>query len=102
MVPQLKQMIENNEVTEMELVDFIRTLKKLSKDNFMDKRNIKLVTKHFGFKKKKAGEITPRLSKLRLVLVLITIAITNNQILRMLTTLCYLGEPFFGKQQSVN
>lgn len=53
MVPQLKQMIENNEVTEIELVDFIRTLKKLSKDNFMDKRNIKLVTKHFGFKKKK-------------------------------------------------
>ena len=53
MVPQLKQMIENNEVTEIELVDFIRTLKKLSKDNFMDKRNVKLVIEHFGFKKKK-------------------------------------------------
>lgn len=53
MVPQLKQMIENNEVTEIELVDFVRTLKKLSKDNFMDKRNVKLVIEHFGFKKKK-------------------------------------------------
>ena len=41
------------EVTEIELVEFIRTLNKLSKDNFMDKRNVKLVTKHFGFKKKK-------------------------------------------------
>jgi hypothetical protein len=53
MVTQLKKMIENNEVTEIELVEFVRTLNKLSKNNFMDKRNIKLVTKHFGFKKKK-------------------------------------------------
>ena len=53
MVTKLKKMIENNEVTEIELVEFIRTLDKLSKNNFMDKRNVKLVTKHFGFKKKK-------------------------------------------------
>lgn len=53
MVPQLKEMIENNEISEIELVNFIRTLKKLSKDNFMDKRNVKLVIEHFGFKKKK-------------------------------------------------
>ena len=53
MVVQLKEMIENNEITEIELVDFVRTLKKLGKNNFMDKRNAKLVTKHFGFKKKK-------------------------------------------------
>ncbi len=53
MVPQLKKMIENNEITEIELVDFIRTLKKLGKSNFMDKRNVKLVIEHFGFKKKK-------------------------------------------------
>lgn len=53
MVPQLREMIENNQITEIELVDFIRTLKKLGENNFIHKRNVKLVTKHFGFKNKK-------------------------------------------------
>jgi hypothetical protein len=53
MVPQLKEMIEKGTVNEIELVEFIRTLKKLSDGNFMDKRNVKMVLKHFGIKKKK-------------------------------------------------
>ena len=53
MSPELKEMIENGEVSEIEVVDFIRTLKKLSKNNFMDKRNVSLVIEHFGMKKKK-------------------------------------------------
>lgn len=53
MVPQLKEMLENGEVSEIEIVDFIRTLKKLTKNNFMDKRNVKMVIDYFGMKKKK-------------------------------------------------
>jgi len=53
MVPQLKKMIENQEISEIELINFIKTLKILSKDDFMDKRNVRLVIEHFGFKKKK-------------------------------------------------
>lgn len=53
MVPQLKEMLENGEVSEIEIVDFIRTLKKLTKNNFMDKRNVNMVIDYFGMKKKK-------------------------------------------------
>ena len=53
MAPELKKMIEQGTVSEIELVDFIRTLKKLSDDKFMEKRNVKMVLKHFGMKKKK-------------------------------------------------
>ena len=53
MAPQLKEMIEKGTVNEIELVEFIRTLKKLSDGKFMDKRNVKMVLKHFGMKKKK-------------------------------------------------
>lgn len=53
MAPELKKMIEKGTLTEIELIDFIRTLKKLSDDKFMDKRNVKMVLKHFGMKKKK-------------------------------------------------
>lgn len=53
MAPQLKEMIEKGTVNEIELVEFIRTLKKLSDGKFMDKRNVKMVLKHFGIKKKK-------------------------------------------------
>ena len=53
MVPQLKEMMENGEVSEIEIVDFIRTLKKLTKNNFMDKRNVNMVIDYFGMKKKK-------------------------------------------------
>ena len=53
MKTELKQMIENGEISEIEIVGFIRTLKKLGKNNFMDKRNVQLVIEHFGLKKKK-------------------------------------------------
>lgn len=53
MVQHLEDMIENGEISEMEIVEFIQTLKKLSKDNFMDKRNVGYVLEHFGIKKKK-------------------------------------------------
>ena len=53
MVPQLKEMIENQEISEIELIKFIKTLKILSKNDFMEKRNVRLVIEHFGFKKKK-------------------------------------------------
>ena len=53
MAPELKKMIERGTVNEIELVEFIRTLKKLSDGKFMDKRNVKMVLKHFGIKKKK-------------------------------------------------
>lgn len=53
MVPELKEMIDNGIISEIELVDFIRTLKKLTHNNFMDKRNVGMVTEHFGMKKKK-------------------------------------------------
>ena len=43
MKTELKQMIENGEISEIEIVGFIRTLKKLGKNNFMDKRNVQLV-----------------------------------------------------------
>jgi hypothetical protein len=50
---ELKQMIGDGVISEMEVVDFIRTLKKLSNGKLMDKRNVKMVIKHFGMKKKK-------------------------------------------------
>lgn len=53
MSPQLNELLESGEISENEVIDFIRTLKKLSKNNFMDKRNVKLVIEHFGMKKKK-------------------------------------------------
>lgn len=53
MVPQLKEMIENGEVSEIEVIDFLRTLKKLTKNNFMDKQNVNMVIDYFGMKKKK-------------------------------------------------
>ncbi len=66
MVPQLKQMIENQEISEIELIKFIETLKKLSKNNFMDKRNVRLVIEHFGFKKKKGWIKTEKGKKWKL------------------------------------
>ena len=53
MVPKLKELIDNGVVSEVEVIDFISTLKKLSTNDFMDKRNFKMVLDHFGFKKKK-------------------------------------------------
>ena len=53
MVPKLKKMIEKGMVNEIELIEFIRTLRKLSDGKLMDKKNVKMVLKHFGIKKKK-------------------------------------------------
>jgi hypothetical protein len=53
MKTELKQMIGDGVVSEIEVVDFIRTLKKLSNGKLMDKKNVKMVVKHFGMKKKK-------------------------------------------------
>lgn len=66
MVAKLKQMIENHEISEIELVNFIRTLKKLSKDDFMDRRNVNLVIEHFGFKKKKGWLKIDKKNKVKL------------------------------------
>ena len=52
MAPELKEMIEKGTVNEIELVEFIRTLKKLSKNNVMDSKNFQLVLGHFGLKEK--------------------------------------------------
>jgi hypothetical protein len=53
MKSNLKELIENNEISEMEVVEFLSTLKKLSKNNVLDPRNYKMVLDHFGMKKKK-------------------------------------------------
>lgn len=53
MKQELAEMIENEQISVTEIVDFIKTLKKLGKNNVMDKRNVKLVIDHFGLKKKK-------------------------------------------------
>ena len=53
MIENLKQLIDNNEVSEYEIVEFLSTLKKLSKNEILDQRNFKMVLNHFGLKKKK-------------------------------------------------
>lgn len=53
MKEELLDMIEKKEISNIEIVEFIRTLKKLGKKNIIDKRNVKLVIDHFGLKKKK-------------------------------------------------
>lgn len=53
MSPNLKELLDTNEVSEMEVVEFLSTLKKLSQNDVLDSRNYKLVLDHFGFKEKK-------------------------------------------------
>jgi len=53
MSPNLKKLIDTNQVSEIEVVEFIATLRKLSHNNVLDNRNYKLVLEHFGLKKKK-------------------------------------------------
>jgi hypothetical protein len=50
MSPNLKELIENNVVSEMEVVEFLATLKKLSQNNVLDDRNYQMVLDHFGMK----------------------------------------------------
>lgn len=52
MSPKLKQLIDNNEISEIEIVEFLSTIKKLSKHEVLDSRNFKMVINHFEFKKK--------------------------------------------------
>jgi len=53
MTQELQELIDNNEVSEVEIVEFLSTLKKLSKNEVLDSRNFKMVIDHFGLKKKK-------------------------------------------------
>ena len=52
MSPNLKELIENNVVSEMEVVEFLATLKKLSQNNVLDSKNYNIVLNHFGLEMK--------------------------------------------------
>ena len=53
MIPNLQELIDNNEISEMEVVEFLCTLKKLSKNNILGVQDFQLVLNHFGLKEKK-------------------------------------------------
>jgi len=53
MRPNLKELIENNEISEMEVVEFLCTLKKLSENNILGAQDFQVVLNHFGLKEKK-------------------------------------------------
>jgi hypothetical protein len=53
MTPNLQELIDNNEISEFEIVEFLSTIKKLSKNNVLDERNFTMVLDHFGLKEKK-------------------------------------------------
>lgn len=53
MIPKLQQLIDNNEVSEMEFVEFLCTLKKLSENNILGTQDFQLVLDHFGLTEKK-------------------------------------------------
>ena len=52
MSPNLKELIENNVVSEIEVVEFLATLKKLSDNNVLDSKNYDIVLDHFGLELK--------------------------------------------------
>ena len=52
MTQNLQELIDNNVISEVEIIEFLSTLKKLSKNDVLDNRNYKLVLNQFGFKKK--------------------------------------------------
>jgi hypothetical protein len=52
MSPNLKELIENNVVSEIEVVEFLATLKKLSHNNVLDSKNYDIVLDHFGLELK--------------------------------------------------
>ena len=66
MSPNLKHLIENNEVSEIEIVEFLATIKKLSKNEVLDSRNYKMVLDHFGLKEKKEWIKFSKTSKYKL------------------------------------
>jgi len=53
MISNLQELIDNNKVSEMEIVEFLCTLKKLSENNILGAQDFQLVLDHFGFKEKK-------------------------------------------------
>ena len=52
MVSELKKLIENNEVSEIEIVEFLSTLKKLSNNDVFDKSSFPIILNYFGLKEK--------------------------------------------------
>ena len=52
MIPKLRELIDNNEISEMEVVEFLCTLKKLSENNILGAQDFQLVLNHFGLKEK--------------------------------------------------
>lgn len=50
---ELKEMLDNYELTEQELGDFLRTIRKFGKKGLMDERNFQFVLEHFEIKKKR-------------------------------------------------
>lgn len=52
MIPNLRELIDNNEISEMEVVEFLCTLKKLSENNILGAQDYQLVLNHFGLKEK--------------------------------------------------
>jgi hypothetical protein len=52
MISELKKSIENNEVSEIEIVEFLSTLKKLSNNDVFDKSSFPIILNHFGLKEK--------------------------------------------------
>jgi hypothetical protein len=53
MKSNLKELIENNVLSEVEIIDFLSTLRKLSRYEVIDPRNFKMVLKHFGMKRRR-------------------------------------------------
>ena len=52
MIPNLRELIDNNEISEMEVVEFLCTLKKLSENNILGAQDYQLVLNHFGLEEK--------------------------------------------------
>ena len=52
MIPNLQELIDNNEISEMEVVEFLCTLKKLSENNILGAQDYQLVLNHFGLEEK--------------------------------------------------
>ena len=53
MIANLQELIDNNEISEMEVVEFLCTLKKLSENNILGTQDFQLVLDHFGLTEKK-------------------------------------------------
>lgn len=52
MIPKLRELIDNNEISEMEVVEFLCTLKKLSENNILGIQDFQLILEHFGLREK--------------------------------------------------